>query len=96
MRSAIVMVAVERYRQAHGNWPETLNDLVPTYLEGVPTDPHDGAPIRLGRFPEGVVFYSVGEDGVDNGGNVATLWKPGIDRGWRLWGVKHRRQLRAK
>jgi hypothetical protein len=92
MRSAIVMVAVERYRRSKARFPKTLNDLVPTYVAVVPTDAYDGAPIRLGRFAEGVVLYSVGEDGVDDGGNVATMWKPGIDRGWRLWDVKHRRQ----
>jgi hypothetical protein len=92
MRSAIVMVAVERYRRAHGQWPTTPNDLVPIYLAKVPTDPYDGAPIRLARFPEGIVVYSVGEDAQDNGGNIAIMWKPGIDRGWRLWDVQHRRQ----
>ena len=96
MRSAIVTVAVERYRRAHSRFPETLNDLVPTYLAAVPTDPYDGAAIRLRRFPEGVVLYSVGEDGVDNGGNIATMGRPGIDRGWRLWDVEHRRQIPAK
>jgi hypothetical protein len=93
MRTAIVMVAVERYRRDHHRWPEALTDLVPVYLATVLTDPYDGAPVRFHRFAEGVVVYSVGEDGQDNGGNVALMGKPGTDRGWRLWDVQQRRQL---
>jgi hypothetical protein len=96
MRSAIVMVAVERYRLAHGRWPESLTDLVPLFLERVPVDPYDGAPLRLGRFPEGVILYSVGEDGQDNGGNLRMPMVAGTDMGWRLWDVPHRRQSAAR
>jgi hypothetical protein len=96
MRSAIVMVAVERYRRAHGRWPEALTELVPVFLESVPIDPFDGAPLRLGRFPEGVILYSVGEDGQDNGGNLGKRLSPGTDMGWRLWDVRHRRQSAAR
>ena len=96
MRSGIVMVAVERYRLAHGCWPETLTDLVPAYLERVPIDPYDATPLRLGRFPQGVILYSVGEDGQDNGGNLRMPMVAGTDMGWRLWDVQHRRQSAAR
>jgi hypothetical protein len=96
MRTAIVMVAVERYRRAHQHWPESFTDLVPIYVATVPTDPYDGAPVRFRRFAEGVVVYSVGEDSQDNGGNVGLTWKPGTDTGWRLWDVQHRRQPPGK
>jgi hypothetical protein len=107
MRTAIVMVAVERYRRAHQRWPEALTDLVPVYLKTVPTDPYDGATVRIHRLSEGVVVYSVGEDSQDDGGNVESSrmavvrdsilsGKPGTDRGWRLWDAEHRRQLPGK
>jgi len=35
-------VALERYKSAKGNYPETLDDLVPVYLEEVPLDPNTG------------------------------------------------------
>jgi len=93
MRCAITLVAVERYRQAHGRWPQALSDLVPQYLPKVPIDLYDGSPLRLGRFTDGVVVYSVGEDGIDNGGNVdENPRKPGTDWGYRLWDVARRRQ----
>jgi hypothetical protein len=93
LRCAIAMVAVERYRRAQGRWPAVLTDLVPVYLPKVPTDPYDAAPLRLGRFAEGVVIYSVGADGQDNGGKLSErVDEQGTDYGLRLWEVGKRRQ----
>ena len=61
-------MAVERFRIAHGRLPERLDDLVPTYLEGVPTDPFDGEAIRYAQLPEGYVVYSIGQNLLDDGG----------------------------
>jgi hypothetical protein len=96
MRCGIVMVAAERYRRAHGRWPEALTDLVPAYLTNVPTDPYHGSPLRLGRFAQGISLYSVGEDGKDNGGNLRMPMVAGTDMGWRLWDVRYRRQAAGK
>jgi hypothetical protein len=62
-------LAVERYRLAnHDQRPATLQDLVPACLPAVPVDPFDGRPIRYHRFSKGYLVYSIGEDGVDDGG----------------------------
>lgn len=52
----------------------------------VPLDAYDGKPIRYRRLADGVVVYSVGADGKDDGG------KAGADLGYRLWDVDRRRQ----
>jgi hypothetical protein len=93
VRCMIAALAAERYRLAHGAWPESLDRLTPALLTEVPLDPFDGEPLRYRRFAEGVVVYSVGEDGRDDGGQVRPeeLAQP-KDVGWRLWDVKHRRQ----
>jgi hypothetical protein len=93
LRCGIAMLAAERYRRAHGHWPAALTDLVPAYLAKVPLDPFDGAPLRYRRLKDGVVIYSVGFDGQDDGGNLSDhTRKPGTDRGVRLWDVAQRRQ----
>jgi hypothetical protein len=93
LRCAVVMIAVERYRQANNRWPDTLTDLVPTLLPQVPLDPFDGAPLRYRRLDDGVVIYSVGPDGTDNGGKLdKNPTKEGTDLGLRLWDVPQRRQ----
>jgi hypothetical protein len=90
MRSTIAALAAERYRLANGRWPESLSGLVPAYLKEVPRDPYDGAPLRLRRLADGLVIYSVGVDGKDNGGTLGVT--VGTDTGFRLWDVEHRRQ----
>jgi hypothetical protein len=92
-RCAAVALAVERYRLARGHWPDSLAILIPDFLPKVPTDPFDGLPLRFRPFDQGVVIYSVGPDGVDNGGNIGkNPVAPGSDLGFRLWDLKHRRQ----
>jgi hypothetical protein len=85
-------VAAERYRLAHGAWPGKLADLVPAYLDAVPLDPIDGAPLRYARHAEGVTVYSVGLDGTDDGGRIDRK-RPrvgGTDVGYRLWDAERR------
>jgi hypothetical protein len=63
-------------------------------VSGVPADPWDGRPLRYRRLPDGAVVYSVGADGVDNGGHFDRKepLAEGNDLGFRLWDVKSRRQ----
>src|SRR5439155_22126196 len=62
-RAAVVALAAERFRQAEGRWPTSLDELVPQYLAAVPRDPFDLRPLKLARRPDGLVIYSVGPDG---------------------------------
>ena len=93
-RCLAVLLAVERYRLRHGSWPESLGQLTPGLLKEVPLDPFDGEPLRYHRLEDGEVVYAVGDDGIDDGGNLDRQHptQPGVDIGIRLWDVKHRRQ----
>jgi hypothetical protein len=58
-------------------------------------DPSDGAPLRHRRTGEGLIIYSIGPDGVDDGGKVdptKSLKEPGVDIGFRMYDVDKRRQ----
>ncbi len=95
LRCAIAALAAERYRRRQGRWPERLDELTPDLLEKVPADPFTGAPLRLRRLADGLVIYSVGDDGQDDGGDVddgPNVGKSGKDVGFRLWDVGRRRQ----
>ncbi len=98
LRSAAAAVAAERYRRAQGRWPASLADLIPAQLREVPADPYDGAPLRYRRLDDGVVIYSVGPDGKDDGGVID--WKDsnrvGADIGFRLWDVAQGRRRRSR
>ena len=62
-RAAIALRAFERER---GTLPPSLEALVPTYLGSVPRDWFSESALRLDRRER--MVYSVGSDGVDNGG----------------------------
>lgn len=61
-------VAMTRYRLDHGTLPSHLGDLVPGYMQSVPLDPFDGHPLRLVTRDGKWIVYSIGPDGVDDGG----------------------------
>jgi len=64
-------LAVRAYRLEKGRLPRGLQEVVQAgYIEAVPRDPFlgDGSVLRYRIAPKGPVIYSVGPDGVDNGG----------------------------
>jgi hypothetical protein len=89
---AQVALAAERFRRERGRWPETLAELVPRYLDRVPEDPFDGAPLRYRRTAEGVKVFSVGPDRREGTDEPPPGTKPGTDLGFQLWDVKQRRR----
>ncbi|HTB83401.1 MAG TPA: hypothetical protein VK742_07100 [Candidatus Sulfotelmatobacter sp.] len=69
-RVVIAAIALKRFQLKHGAWPQTLNELAPEFIVSVPVDPFDGKPLRYHPNPDGTyLLYSVGEDGVDDGGD---------------------------
>lgn len=95
LRSAQVGIAAERFRLKHQRWPESLAELVKAeYIAAIPTDPFDGAPLRWRRTKEGAAAYSVGNDKVDDQGNIdnSRSFEKGVDIGFRLWDLDRRRQ----
>lgn len=72
-------IALQRYQLDHNQYPQSLAELVPAYLDAIPTDLFDGKPLRY-RLESGgqYVLWTTGSDGEDNGGDVAT--KPGGKR----------------
>jgi hypothetical protein len=68
LHTARAGLAVQRYRLATGKLPDTLADLMPTYLDAVPKDPFDGKDLKYKKLETGFVVYSIGEDGSDDGG----------------------------
>jgi hypothetical protein len=65
---ASAALAVEQYRLKNGHWPETLDMLVPEFLEAVPEDYFGTGRITYTRTETGVLLYSVGPNGVNASG----------------------------
>jgi hypothetical protein len=69
-RVVVTAIALKRFQFRHGNLPETLNELSPEFFRTVPIDPYDGKSLRYHPNADGTyLLYSIGEDGVDDGGD---------------------------
>ncbi len=67
-----IACALERYRLAHGAYPETLGTLVPQFIEKLPSDIINGQPLIYRHTGDGTfLLYSVGWNETDDGGKVA-------------------------
>jgi hypothetical protein len=66
---AAIACALERYRLANGNFPETLDALAPKFISQVPRDVIGGELMKYHRTSDGqFVLYSVGWNIKDDGG----------------------------
>jgi hypothetical protein len=89
--AAAVACALERYRLARGQFPDSLNALVPDFISRLPHDVIDGQPLKYRRTPDRLyLLYSVGWNKTDDGGIIG-LREKGVavdqtvgDWVWRL------------
>jgi hypothetical protein len=80
MQCAATAIALERYRLAHGgNRPDTLQALVPNWLEAAALDPFDGQPLRYQNLTGGFAIYSIGPNLKDDHGLERLKGRSGND-----------------
>ena len=82
-----VMLAAQAYRRDKGEFPESLDQLVPQYLEAVLLDPCDrngGRLLYRRDSATSAVVWSVAEDGNDDGGAVESETGRSADVGYTL------------
>jgi L-rhamnose mutarotase len=70
VRWARAAIAVHRYQRDNGKVPDTLQDLVPKYINAVPQDPFSGKEMLYKHDQNGYVIYSIGENLKDDGGET--------------------------
>jgi len=72
-RMAGIALAIRLFQIDHGLRPQSLGQLVPDYLDAVPADPFGDGARAIGYLPDAVppILYSIGDDGVDDGGRFA-------------------------
>jgi len=78
VNEAQIVCALERYRLARGEYPESLDALVPQFIEKLPHDIIGGAPLHYRQIADGkYLFYSVGWNETDDGGEPSPPVKVG-------------------
>jgi hypothetical protein len=79
----VAAIALKRYQLSTGKLPSDLSALVPEFLPALPHDWMDGKPLRYRLNADGTfALYSVGEDGIDNGGDSNPPLSSGQVRMW--------------
>jgi hypothetical protein len=77
---ARVACALERYRLAHDEYPESLDVLVPRFIAKLPHDIINGQPLHYRRTADGqFVLYSIGWNEKDDGGIVGLRDSGSVD-----------------
>jgi hypothetical protein len=75
-------IALERFRLAQGNYPDSLDALAPQYIATVPHDLIGGGPLKYRRTADGdFILYSIGWNETDNDGKIVFSkgTSPGVD-----------------
>lgn len=65
---ARVAFALRAYKQTHGGYPDTLDVLVPDFIDAVPSDRFTERPFLYRKDGDGCTVYSAGPDMHDDGG----------------------------
>ncbi len=68
--TALVVIAATLHERREGRLPSSLDELVPDLLPRVPLDMFSGEPIRYRVEGDSFVLYSVGNDYLDDGGEL--------------------------
>jgi hypothetical protein len=71
VEAVITTIAIIRFKQITGNYPENLDDLVVAgYLKHLPMDPYSDQPLLYKKTAGNFTLYSVGPNFKDDGGQV--------------------------
>jgi hypothetical protein len=84
LEAIALLAALKAFKQDNARLPQSLDELVPSYMESVPLDPFDGKPMRYSAAKK--IIYSVGKDLKDSGGSEKT------SENWRGGDVRYRRR----
>ena len=76
----VTILALELYKRENGQYPESLNSLVPEYLQAVPSDPFTTKPLIYRKEGNKYILYSCGVDMDDDGGEITYTNKIPKDR----------------
>jgi hypothetical protein len=87
VNQAMLACALERYRHANGQFPATLEMLVPKFADKLPHDLIGGGPLHYRLTADGYVLYSIGWNQKDDDGVVVRTAKgdADIEKGDWVW-----------
>jgi hypothetical protein len=91
-RGSLILVQVRRYKNKHGEWPESLDEIQSQVPAEMLVDPLNKGPFIYKRTEDGFTLYSKGENNIDEGG-VNTSNGPDD---WPVWPTQSYRRKTGK
>jgi hypothetical protein len=86
IQAAMTIIAIIRYKQENGGYPDNLEGLLnKSLIKEIPLDPYSDKPLVYKKTEKGFTLYSVGPDFIDNGG-IMGVDKDGKPRLWNETG----------
>ncbi|MGB8225409.1 MAG: hypothetical protein WCE45_00885, partial [Sedimentisphaerales bacterium] len=67
-KGALLLIAIRRYKDKNGFWPENLDEIEGLTKEEIFIDPVNGQSFIYKLTDDSFILYSKGENGIDNGG----------------------------
>ncbi len=92
-RSSRVIIALRRYKNEKGNWPESLDDVKGLAPAEIFVDPINNGCFVYKLADDGFTLYSKGKNNIDEGG-LRNCKEGGTDD-WQIWPRKSRRAEKA-
>jgi hypothetical protein len=92
-RGSRILIALRRYKNTNGRWPETLDGIKDLVPEEILVDSINGGSFVYKLTEENFTFYSKGENNIDDGGEYSN--KSGADD-WPIWPTSSRKTKNEK
>jgi len=83
LRTMAATLAVERFRRLHGHLPAKLEEAYPADRAWALVDPNDGQLLRYRKTDSGYLIYSVGVNGIDDGGRPGGIPNGSFTSPWQ-------------
>ena len=84
IRLGCAALAARRFREKHGRWPGSMEELAGLADAKRLEDPFAAAPLRIAKVKNAIIIYSVGPDGRDDHAAAYDAEKMTGDLSWRL------------
>ena len=76
------LLAIKAYYINNQEYPTSLNELIPDYLEKIPIDPYSGEDIKYSKINKKI--YSVGRELIDIGGSEGDDWTKALNPTFKI------------
>jgi hypothetical protein len=93
-RGALLTIALRRYKNKTGHWPESLNEVRPLAAEEIFVDPINGGSFAYKFAEDNFKLYSIGKNNIDENGQNNSTWDPNSyeyrfeEDDWLIWPPK--------